>query len=98
VENGSGVIGGNLHAQKQGIFFWISVVTGAPTFWAEAASEVKGDGGGVASADFQAEVAGVISGRPGKDCTEEGGGHALAAGGWEDGYGVELTEVLLAVV
>jgi hypothetical protein len=98
VENGSGVTQGNLPAQKQGIFFWISVVTGTPTFGAEAALLVEGEGSGVAGADFEGEVAGVIAGRPGKDCTEEGGGHALAAGGRMDGYGIELAEVLLAVV
>ena len=68
----------------------MSVVTGAAAFWPEAASLVEGDGGSVAGADFEGDVAGVISSGPGEDRAEEGGAEALAAGDRVDGDGVEL--------
>jgi hypothetical protein len=54
--------GSNRHAQKQGIFFRISVVAGAAAFGAEAASPVKGEGGGVAGANFEGEMACIVVG------------------------------------
>lgn len=54
--------GSNRHAQKQGIFFRISVVAGAAAFGAEAASLVKGEGGGVAGANFEGEMACIVVG------------------------------------
>ena len=88
--------GSNGNAQKQGIFLRISVVARAAAFGAEAASLVEGDGRGVAGADFEGEVAGVVGGRPDEDCADEGGSEAVTASVGADGHRVEGAEILLA--
>jgi hypothetical protein len=75
----------------------MSVVAGATAFRAEAEALVEADGGGVAGANFEGEVVGVVDGGPGEEGAEEGGGDASAAGFGENGHGVQLAEVLVAV-
>ena len=94
---GPGSTGGNGRAQDQGIFFRMSVVAGAAAFGAEAEAPIEADGRGIAGADFEGEMAGVVLGGPGEEGAEEGVAEALTAGLGQDGYGVELAEVLCAV-
>jgi hypothetical protein len=74
----------------------MSVIAGAAAFRAEAEPVVEGDGGGVAGADFEGEMAGVILGGPVSDGVQESGGETLAAGFGLDCHGVQLAGIFVA--